>query len=449
MGATVSRARPAAADDLEKTAAPTSTPSFAPTSPTPAARYKAIGVEYVQDGVTKTAYLKAKTLPSMAGSGLDFSKVRGVVLTAGAIMTPKILLNSGVGPRATLMQAGIDVMVDSSNVGQNLQDHPAVAVAVEVGPWVAAAYPSAYDLVNELSHYIDAVAAARGGAPVPAARFGVWSSTGVSAGAFLVSPFSDDGTPDVQLTVYPALIEPHLTDMRERNINNNYDVGNSSSGSSRSRSSSSSSSSSSGGGAAPLLPRDHQMLVAIALMRPEARMQVTLNGSNAATALPRILPATPVPVGAPTSFPASDPVPASINLTDRDVSVLVWGIEEVRKIVAQPPLVEMTRGEVNPGRAVDGPQALAAWVRGNVYPNSHWAGTCAMGGDGGDGPPSVVDASLKVRGVERLRVADASVLPTVPNGNVHATVVAVAHRAAEIIVAEAAGPTAAEILGIK
>jgi choline dehydrogenase len=44
-----------------------------------------------------------------------------------------------------------------------------------------------------------------------------------------------------------------------------------------------------------------------------------------------------------------------------------------------------------------------------------------------------------VRGVERLRVADASVLPTVPNGNVHATVVAVAHRAAEIIVAEAAG----------
>ena len=46
---------------------------------------------------------------------------------------------------------------------------------------------------------------------------------------------------------------------------------------------------------------------------------------------------------------------------------------------------------------------------------------------------------LKVRGVERLRVADASVLPTVPNGNVHATVVAVAHRAAEIIVAEAAG----------
>jgi choline dehydrogenase-like flavoprotein len=54
-------------------------------------------------------------------------------------------------------------------------------------------------------------------------------------------------------------------------------------------------------------------------------------------------------------------------------------------------------------------------------------------------PAATRSLFLKVRGVERLRVADASVLPTVPNGNVHATVVAVAHRAAEIIVAEAAG----------
>jgi choline dehydrogenase len=81
------------------------------------------------------------------------------------------------------------------------------------------------------------------------------------------------------------------------------------------------------------------------------------------------------------------------------VDVLVWGVEQVRRIVAQPPLAEMTRGEVTPGRAVDSPRDLATWVRGNVYPSSHWVGTCAMGGDGTTrgGAPSVVDASLKVR----------------------------------------------------
>ena len=72
---------------------------------------------------------------------------------------------------------------------------------------------------------------------------------------------------------------------------------------------------------------------------------------------------------------------------------------------------------------------LRAWVRGNVTTIFHPTGSCAMGGS----DTAVCDPELRVRGVDGLRVVDASVMPAVPRGNTNAPTIAVAERAADLI----------------
>lgn len=73
---------------------------------------------------------------------------------------------------------------------------------------------------------------------------------------------------------------------------------------------------------------------------------------------------------------------------------------------------------------------LEKWVRESVFRNTHWVGSAAMGHSEEDG---VVDGRLRVFGVKQLRVADASVIPFIPNGNVHSTVVMAAFHGAELL----------------
>ena len=117
----------------EPLVSPLETPSDSPDAPAdsdppdPDPQYKAVGVEYEQGGVVKRAYLKASIL-RLEGSGFAVLGVRSVILAAGALMTPKILMNSGIGPVAALERAGVKVLVGNEEVGRNLQDHPAVGV---------------------------------------------------------------------------------------------------------------------------------------------------------------------------------------------------------------------------------------------------------------------------------------------------------------------------------
>lgn len=90
-------------------------------------RYKAIGVEYEQNGILKSVYLKSSLLHTET-SGFGKQGVRSVILAAGAIMTPKLLMNSGIGPKEALEEAGVKVLVASELVGRNLQDHPAIGI---------------------------------------------------------------------------------------------------------------------------------------------------------------------------------------------------------------------------------------------------------------------------------------------------------------------------------
>ena len=95
--------------------------------PSEIVRYRAIGVEYEQNGVLKSVYLRSSLL-HIETTGFGKRGVRSIILAAGAIMTPKLLMNSGVGPEDNLKEAGVDVLVASDMVGRNLHDHPAVGL---------------------------------------------------------------------------------------------------------------------------------------------------------------------------------------------------------------------------------------------------------------------------------------------------------------------------------
>jgi choline dehydrogenase len=123
--------------------------------------------------------------------------------------------------------------------------------------------------------------------------------------------------------------------------------------------------------------------------------------------------------------------------------VLAAGI--AREIAASRPLADVVAGERTPGRDVAGDE-LRDWVRGNVDTMFHPAATCAMGG----GEESVCDPSLRVRGVDALRVVDASVFPAVTRGNTNGPTIAVAERAADLVrgqVAAASVPIARSSTG--
>jgi choline dehydrogenase len=119
-----------------------------------------------------------------------------------------------------------------------------------------------------------------------------------------------------------------------------------------------------------------------------------------------------------------------------DLDPLVKAVGMAREIAAERPLSRQLKAELAPGPAVRSDADLREWVRGNLTTIYHPVGTCAMGGDSrvaASKLASVVDTELRVRGVERLRVVDASVMPTVPRGNTNAPTIAIAERAADLI----------------
>jgi choline dehydrogenase len=107
--------------------------------------------------------------------------------------------------------------------------------------------------------------------------------------------------------------------------------------------------------------------------------------------------------------------------------VLVEGTKLARRIAATGKLDGWMSGERAPGSEVQSDDEIEAWVRGAAQTIYHPAGTCALG--------SVVDADLRVNGVEALRVADASVMPSLNRGHTHAPTTMLAERAAEKIAA--------------
>jgi choline oxidase len=114
-----------------------------------------------------------------------------------------------------------------------------------------------------------------------------------------------------------------------------------------------------------------------------------------------------------------------------DESILVTGIKLARVIVAQPALQSWVRRELAPGAGVQSETALSTYARQCANTVQHPAGTCKMGAS--TDPLAVVDARLRVYGVQRLRVADASIFPTLPGVNPNLTCMMVGERCADFL----------------
>jgi choline dehydrogenase len=145
-------------------------------------------------------------------------------------------------------------------------------------------------------------------------------------------------------------------------------------------------------------------------------------------------------VGLKTANPADHPEIRFNLLSDPyDRIEMIRGYRVLRELLRQTPLAELIGAPVRPAAELQTDEAVLAYVRAGASTAYHPSGTCRMGGD----DDSVVDGELRVRGVERLRVVDASVFPRLPGGNTNLPVIMVAEKAADLIRGRAA-PAQAE-----
>ena len=133
---------------------------------------------------------------------------------------------------------------------------------------------------------------------------------------------------------------------------------------------------------------------------------------------------------------SADPrVPAKIRqnflATENDRRTIRDGLKLVRRLCATPPVSDFAARELAPGLDVESDQALDAYICSTAVTAHHPLGTCKMGLDGD--PMAVVDPELRVRGIEVLRVVDASVMPDLVGGNINAPVIMIAEKAADMI----------------
>ncbi|WP_449433361.1 GMC family oxidoreductase [Pseudomonas putida] len=282
---------------------------------------------------------------------------REVILCAGTLVTPKLLMLSGIGPAAHLREHGIEPQVDLPGVGENFQDH---LVAPVDGKLKAPISLLGQDKgLNALRH----------GLEWSLFRSGILSSCLVEAGGFM--DLDGDGRPEVQIHTL-AMASTAWGKLADGEPSHGYSV-------------------------APCCLTSH------------SRGQIRLRSRD----------------------PEDAPLINANFLSDpRDVRNLMNGVRVARRFLRAPSLARFVDGELMPGRAVgDDDASLEAYVRAHAQNAFHPVGTCAMG----TGPEAVVDPQLRVRGIDGLRIADASVMPVIVRGNTTAPTVMIAERAAAFI----------------
>jgi choline dehydrogenase len=153
----------------------------------------------------------------------------------------------------------------------------------------------------------------------------------------------------------------------------------------------------------------------VTLLRPHSRGTLSLRSSN------------------PSDLPLVDP---NYLGDSRDLRNLVEGMRTARELAATTPLREGLRGEMLPGEAVKDDAGLCNYIRSTVRTDWHPVGTCRMGRD--DDPLGVVNDKLAVRGLDGLRVIDASVMPNIVSANTNAPTMALADRGVALMLSSRA-----------
>jgi choline dehydrogenase len=182
---------------------------------------------------------------------------------------------------------------------------------------------------------------------------------------------------------------------------------------------------------------DLQIHTVLAIMQDHGKVAVAKDGFTFHVC--QLRPESRGRVGLSSADPLADPaIYANYLATEEDRRALREGVKMMRQVAAQPALDAYRTEELFPGKDVQTDEEIDAWIRQHAETIYHPVGTCKMGAASDE--MAVVDPELKVRGVEGLRVVDASVMPTLVGGNTNAPTIMIAEKAADMIRGRAALP---------
>jgi len=278
-----------------------------------------------------------------------------VLLSAGAINSPQILMLSGVGPEEELKNHGINVISALNGVGENLQDHLETYVQYECTKPV-----TLYSSFNPINMALI-------GMQWFLFKKGIAAHSNLEIGGFIRTNEMVD-YPNMQYHFFPSLVIDH----GRQN------------------------------------PSCHAFQAHVGPMRPTSRGFVKLKSSN--------------PIDSPR-------IQFNYMQTEHDLNEMREGIKIARNIFHQKAFDHYRGKEISPGENINSDDGLNNFIRSKGDTAYHPSCTCKMGND----DMSVVDQNLKVYGVEKLRVVDASIMPNIVSGNLNATTVMIAEKASDLI----------------
>ncbi|VTU34466.1 GMC family oxidoreductase [Variovorax sp. PBL-E5] len=132
---------------------------------------------------------------------------------------------------------------------------------------------------------------------------------------------------------------------------------------------------------------------------------------------------------------ALPPIITTRHLSERDdLDTYIQGFRIARKVAQQPAFANYVEEEIRPGNKVESDEDIEDYLRASIFSSYHPTGTCRMGSDEAI---SVVDARLRVHGIGGLRVADASIMPTIPSSNTNAPAIVIGEKAAQMVLEDA------------
>lgn len=300
---------------------------------------------------------------------------REVLLAAGAIQSPQLLELSGIGQREVLSRAGVNVVHPLPGVGENLRDHLHVRLSFET---------SLLSTLNTIlrSRFLQAKMGARW------LFLGRGLMTTSSATCMAIARSHPDlPRPDIKFQLHQlSMASSHYADNRgARTIADKMG-----------------------------LDPYPGFSIGTYVLRPESQGSVHIRESDA-------------------SKPPE--IRANYLSHEHDVRTMLAALRMIRKVASQSPLAQLIVRETRPGPDATDDDALLDHVRKTGQTSYHPIGTCRMGNDA----QAVVDANLRVHGLEGLRVCDASIMPTMVASNTNAPSIMIGEKASDLVLAAAGG----------